>query len=211
MPVSAIIPAYNEENTICAVIDTLKSVDKVDEIIVVNDGSHDNTAQKALECGVTVLSLQKNSGKGAAVKAGLDACKGEVILLLDADLIGLKKKHVEDMLAPVLEGNYDMSIGVFSNGRLSTDLAHMISPYLSGQRVVKRKVLEGISTLAQSGYGIETALTVYAVKNNLSVVKVELLNITHVMKEEKLGLFKGVLQRFKMYWQVYRGTKPAKR
>ena len=93
MTISAIIPAYNEENTIAAVINTLKKVSDIQEIIVVSDGSEDKTAQIARERQVTVIELPKNMGKGAAIKTGLDASKGEVLLFLDADLIGLKEMH----------------------------------------------------------------------------------------------------------------------
>ena len=65
MNICAIIPAYNEEKTIGQIIDTLKKVDIINEIIVVSDGSEDNTAQIAGEHQVTVIELPKNMGKGA--------------------------------------------------------------------------------------------------------------------------------------------------
>ena len=70
MTVSVIIPAYNEEKTVANVIKTVKSLNYIDEIIVVNDGSVDNTEQTAKEAGATVLSHTKNRGKGAAIKTG---------------------------------------------------------------------------------------------------------------------------------------------
>ncbi len=211
MLISAIIPAYNEENTIMGVIDVLKKAENIDEIIVVSDGSRDKTAVSAEKCGVKVIRLTENMGKGAAIKAGLENCSGEYILFLDADLIGLTTKHINKLLEPILNNDADMTVGIFNNGRFSTDLHHRISPYLSGQRVVKRTILDGISNLEITGYGIEIALTKYVEKENIKVKEVILDDLTHVMKEEKFGLIRGFGQRLRMYWEVYREARFARR
>lgn len=207
MKISAVIPAYNEEKTIGSVLKTLKQVRLVDEILVVNDGSRDNTSQVAQGCGVKVLNLPQNQGKGAAVKAGVDNCKGDIVLLLDADLIGLETYHVNDLIEPVLKGYADMTIGVFRSGRLRTDLAHRISPYLSGQRAVRRSILDSISHLDAAGYGIEIALTRCIERHNIRTQEVVLEDMTHVMKEEKLGFLRGFCERLKMYWHIFKGLK----
>jgi glycosyltransferase involved in cell wall biosynthesis len=128
MHISAIIPAYNEENTISNIINVLKRVNIVNEIIVVSDGSEDNTALISEKCGAKVIELSTNMGKGAAVKAGLENCQGDIIILLDADLVGLNAEHVNKLLEPVIEGSADMTIGLFNSGRFSTDLAQKIAP-----------------------------------------------------------------------------------
>jgi len=211
MPVSVIVPAYNEEETIAQVLKVLKEVDEIDEIIVVSDGSKDATARIARSFGVKVLELEQNMGKGAAVLKGLECCRGEDILLIDADLVGLKAEHVKELLAPVLKGQADMTVGVFRKGRFSTDFAQKVTPWLSGQRALKRSLLERISNLEKAGYGIEMALTMYARKEGIKVKYVELEDITHIMKEEKLGILRGIEQRFKMYWQIYKGIRLVKR
>lgn len=211
MAISAIIPAYNEESTIASVINTVKKVDYIDEIIVVSDGSKDKTACISERCGARVIELPENRGKGAAVKAGLEICKGDVILLLDADLVGLSIKHIKNLLEPVLKDDADMAIGLFTSGRFSTDLAQKIAPHLSGQRALKKSVLNGLSNMEITGYGIEVALTRYAEKERIRTQEVELEDLTHVTKEEKLGFVKGFAQRMKMYWQIYRGFILARR
>ena len=210
MKVSAVIPAYNEEKTVANVINTLKQVPLINEIIVVNDGSYDQTSRAAESCGVRVINLSQNKGKGAAVKAGVDHCSGAVILLLDADLIGLSPAHVIRLLTPVIRDERDTTIGVFCNGRIRTDLAHKISPYLSGQRALKRTILDQISHLEASGYGIEMALTRYVEKNRIRTGIVQLEDMTHIMKEEKYGLIRGLGERMKMYWHILKGLKPAR-
>ncbi|BDZ70005.1 glycosyltransferase family 2 protein [Methanobacterium petrolearium] len=108
MSVSVIIPAYNEEKTVANVVGVVKSLNYVDEIIVVNDGSVDGTEQKALEAGATVLSHVKNQGKGAAIKTGFKNSKGEIVLFLDADLHKLMPKQVDKMIKPILNGESDV-------------------------------------------------------------------------------------------------------
>jgi len=210
MAVSVVIPALNEEHTIAEIVRTAKTVELVDEIIVVSDGSIDNTPSIAVSCGAKVIVFPENRGKGAAIKAGVENCSGDIILLMDADLIGIKPHHIKNLLMPVIKNDADMTIGVFRHGRLATDLAHRISPYLSGQRALKREILNEINSIAAAGYGIEIALTRYVEKNNIRVSKVELEELTHMTKEQKYGLVRGFGKRMKMYWQIYKGAKLAK-
>ncbi|MGE5677806.1 MAG: glycosyltransferase family 2 protein [Pseudomonadota bacterium] len=202
MSVTAIIPAYNEEQTIAGVINCVRRVDKIQEVIVVSDGSTDRTAEIARNCGADVIELVENVGKGGAIKAGLSECENSIILFLDADLIGLNEKHVMDLIAPVLDNRADMTIGIFKNGRVVTDLAQKVTPYLSGQRAIKRSVIEMIPNIDITRYGVEVALTKYLKKFSARVVEVELPDMTHVTKEEKLGIIKGVQARLKMYWDI---------
>ncbi|WP_069649570.1 glycosyltransferase family 2 protein [Caloranaerobacter ferrireducens] len=200
--ITTIIPAYNEEKTIGNVLSVVKEIDLIDRIIVVSDGSEDMTAQIARDFGVDVIELKDNIGKGGAIKNGVDRTNGEIILFLDADLVGLKPKHVLDLLMPVINGECDMSIGIFNNGRFATDLAQKLTPYLSGQRAIKRYIIEGISNIDVTRYGVEVALTRYVSKNNIKTKEVYLDNVTHVMKEEKLGVVKGFTARLKMYRDI---------
>jgi Glycosyl transferase family 2. len=189
--VSALIPAFNEEKTVGNVVDVLKHCERIDEIIVINDGSSDNTSKIAKSHGVHVIDLEQNIGKGGAICRGLQVVNGDIILILDADLIGLKKNHVNDMINPILFENVDMTIGIFTKGRTATDLAQKFAPFLSGQRAVKKAVLDSIDNLEISRYGFEIALTKYADKQGLDVKEVYLENLTHIMKEEKWGYIKA--------------------
>ena len=202
MKTAAVIPAYNEEETIAEVVNIIKQVREIDEVIVVSDGSTDATAECARLAGAEVVDLPENLGKGAAMKIGVDRTDAGVILFLDADLIGLKPRHVLDLLAPVLGGRAEMSIGIFEGGRIATDLAQVVAPYLSGLRAVRRELLAAISDLEIARFGVEIALTKHVRKAGARVVEVGLDNLTHRMKEEKLGLVKGFTARMKMYWEI---------
>jgi len=205
MAVAAIIPAYNEEKTIGNVLIALQESAVVDRIIVVSDGSDDLTVNVVMQFeNVEVIELLENRGKGGAVKVGLEHCEADIILILDADLIGLTNQHIEDLLKPVLEGKASMSVGIFEKGRVATDIAQKMAPFLSGQRALKRDLLENISDLDLSRFGIEVALHQYAEENKIAVEAVQLPDLSHVMKEEKLGISKGLVARGKMYWEIIR-------
>lgn len=207
MGIGAIIPAYNEEKNIGYVLYALKKVDIIDNIIVVSDASIDNTAKIAKNYGVQVIELTQNVGKGGAMKAGLDNCAADIILFLDADLIGLTPKHVLDLLKPVVDGSADMTVGVFSNGRFATDLAQKIAPYLSGQRALKRSLIDKIHNIDMTRYGVEVALTRYIKEENFKIEIVELKDMSHYMKEEKLGMVRGFKARLSMYWDIIKCLK----
>ncbi len=221
LKVTAIIPAYNEEKTIISVLDALKQSTIVGQIIVVSDGSEDDTVNVVRSCygkasdGVEIIELLENRGKGGAVMAGLERCAAEVILVLDADLIGLTTDHIEALLQPVISGKALMSVGIFEKGRVATDLAQKMAPFLSGQRALRRDLLESISDLDLTRFGLEMALHQYVEENELAAEVVQLLDLSHVMKEQKLGFSKGLAARAKMYWEIVKyairiDVKPSK-
>jgi len=207
MSVTAIIPAYNEEKYIGGVLAPLLEIKQVSQIIVVSDGSTDNTAPEARKWGVDVIELPENTGKGGAMSVGFKAAREEAILFLDADLIGLTRSHVLDLINPVLNDEVDMTIGIFENGRLSTDMAQVIAPFLSGQRCIKKESLCEFTGWEDAGFGVETALTLFAQEHNLRIRQVTLPAMSHVMKEEKLGLVRGFAYRMKMYWEIARKVR----
>jgi glycosyltransferase involved in cell wall biosynthesis len=202
MKTAAVIPAYNEERTIGAIIEAVRQVPLICETIVVSDGSTDNTAEVARSCGAKVIELTENMGKGGAMAVGVNHTDADIVLFLDADLIGLQPHHIVDLVLPVADGRAEMTVGIFEQGRLATDLAQFIAPYLSGQRAVKRGLLTQLSHLELTRFGVEVALTRFAKTAGISVVEVELNDMTHIMKEEKFGVFRGFLARLKMYWEI---------
>jgi len=203
--VAAIIPAYNEEKYIGAVLSVLQPVQYLSEIIVVNDGSTDKTSEVARSFGVKVIDLPSNQGKGAAMRQGVLQTTASIILFLDADLIGLTSLQVCDLLLPVIQNYADMTLGLFHYGRPITDIAQKLTPFLTGQRAIKRWVLDILTEEDWlSGFGIEVTLTRIAKNLNIRILEIPLLNVTHAMKEEKMGIVRGVAARAKMYWEIAR-------
>ena len=202
METIAIIPAYNEEKNIGHVLSVLKDVDLIKKVIVVSDGSTDDTVNVARSYGVEIIELKENRGKGGALKAGLDNFQADVVLFMDADLLGLTEKHVLNLVEPVINDEADMTIGIFEKGRIATDLAQKMAPYLSGQRALKFSLLEKISDLDVARFGVELALNRFMESSNIRVKEVLLYDMSHVMKEEKMGVWKGMAARMKMYWEI---------
>jgi glycosyltransferase involved in cell wall biosynthesis len=201
MGVSAIIPAYNESETVGRVIDALKQAAHITEIIVVDDGSEDATAVEARRHGARVVKLDVNSGKGAAMTAGAKQAKEEILLFLDADLEGLTASHVEALITPLMTGSKDMTVGVFKKGRSFTDWAQVVAPQLSGQRAIRKELFLTVGA-ENSRFEVEILLTSEARYRNWRVQKVILTNMTHVIKEEKRGLCRGVVARMGMYKDI---------
>lgn len=202
MKIAAVVPAYNEENTIAEVVKALVDSPSIEEVIVVSDGSQDSTATIAAKMGAVVVNLPENRGKGGAMLVGLKQTDADYILFLDADLIGLKQVHIDSLLAPILNGTAEVTLGVFKKGRVSTDLAQKFAPYLSGQRVIKTSLLRQVQDLEIARFGVEVALTRFAENNDINYETVELRDLSHVMKEEKLGFWKGLGARMKMYREI---------
>jgi len=200
MCVSVVVPAYNEAGRIGAVLEPIVASELVDEVIVVDDGSEDETAAEATSFPVRVVSLPENRGKAAALAVGVSEAKNDTLMFLDADLVGLTRVHVDRMVRTYRDEGLDMAIGVFADGRKNTDLAQKINPYASGQRILSRRLWERAQeNVEEMNFGIEMALSRLASKEGWHKDYVKLEGVTHILKEEKRGLVKGSLDRLKMY------------
>ncbi len=200
MKVSAVVPAYNEASRIGAVLKPLVDCSSVDEVIVVDDGSDDQTAEAARQYPVQVIKLETNCGKAKALDEGVGRARNNVLLFLDADLVGLTKEHVDRFVSLYEQSGTDMVVGVFANGRKNTDFAQKFNPYASGQRMLTKKLWRRAKVnVDEMNYGIEFALSRLAVKEGWTTEKVKLEGVTHVLKEEKRGFSDGVQERIKMY------------
>ncbi|HSV72705.1 MAG TPA: glycosyltransferase family 2 protein [Chthonomonadales bacterium] len=205
MKIAAILPAYNEAERVASVVRAVKSCPAVHQVIVVDDGSTDGTGDAARRAGaLRVIDLPENRGKGAAMLAGATATDADVLLFLDADLIGLQARHIDDMLTPIRQGRARMTVGRFRGGRKITDWSQRLVPSISGQRAICRDVFDTIPDIAGTRYGVEMAITRFCRYYRVPTVSVLLPGITHPMKEEKLGLLRGWVARVRMYLEILR-------
>jgi LmbE family N-acetylglucosaminyl deacetylase len=200
MSVSCIIAAFNEERTIAGVIQAVRRVQEVAEIIVVSDGSTDATAEAAAAAGADlIIQLPRNLGKGGAIMAGARRASESVLLLLDADLEHLRPEEISALIRPVLHGDSDMAVGV-----LAKDLVQTVLPALSGLRVLRRDALLARSDLAGTSYGIELALTDMARRLKWKVARVPFTGVVHHRKEEKYDLIQAYRGKMRMVLDVMR-------
>jgi glycosyltransferase involved in cell wall biosynthesis len=205
LKIAAILPAFNEENRVADVLKAVLRAPSIDEVIVVNDGSTDGTEEVVEDFrDVCLVNLPVNCGKGAAMKAGADATDADVLVFLDADLIGLRPDHVEALVAPVRYGRAKMAVGQLCGGRRITDWAQEITPNITGQRAIRRDVFVQIPNIAYSRYGVEMAITKFCHHYRIKNTSVPIRGVTHPMKEEKLGLLFGAASRARMYMQILR-------
>lgn len=189
--VSVIIPAYREAGRIGDTVRATRSALQHHwglclQLLVVDDGSPDDTAAEAEGAGATVLRLPRNRGKGAALAAGLAAATGDLLLLLDADLRG-SAGEAALLLEPLEAGRAEMTVASFpkvaghkAGFGLVLRLARwglrraggfpMQAP-LSGQRGLTRGAWERIQRL-DPGFGIEMGLNLDAFRLGLRVVEV---------------------------------------
>ena len=181
----ALVAARNRADTVGATVAALRGLERVDDVLVVDDGSTDDTAEAALAAGARVLRLPVNRGKGGAVTAGVAATpEVEVYLLVDAD-VGDGAAAADALLEPVLAGDADLVIGVLpaAGGRAGFGLVRDMaragiaracgfrpqSP-LSGQRAVRAPLLRDLELAPR--FGLETAFTIDAVRAGARVVEV---------------------------------------
>ncbi len=206
--VGVVVPAFNEEKGLGRVLETVSSIAWISEIVVVDDGSVDSTLAVARAWAeqdgrITPLRLPHNMGKGGAMLAGVQTLSTDLVLFLDADLIGLRPYHLQSLCLPVLAGATDMTVAVFRQGGMRTDAALLLTPYLSGQRCLRRQAAEqALDGMAGTRYGVEVALTDYAKHHHWRSQYVNWYGLTHTVKEAKRGRVAGWRSRWQMYAQI---------
>lgn len=177
-----VIPAYNEEANIGGVVRRVRAMKPQCEIIVVDDGSTDRTSFEAEAAGARVIRQPYNKGNGAAVKSGIRAAQGEVILLLDAD-----GQHSPEDIDRLLEhiGPYDLVVGArtrdsdsaryrdFGNWVFRTLASYLVEMKVpdptSGFRCFKRDKVMDFIHLLPNQYSYPTTTTMSFIKAGYSV------------------------------------------
>jgi glycosyltransferase involved in cell wall biosynthesis len=201
--IAVIIPAYNEEGRVGEVVKAVRSSIAGKCVIVVDDGSTDKTSEEAERSGAKVIILPENSGKAAAIYRGVKEVDAEIYLFLDADLIGLKPSHIEAMLKPLKDDSQiGMVLGRFRKGRFATNFSQFVTPNITGQRAVRKELIEILPPLDSYGFAVELFLNDFCRKNGYRLVYVDLVGVSQYMKEEKIGILKGFLFRLAMYRDI---------
>jgi len=216
---TVLIPAFNEENNIEYTIKGLKNFNntfcrknRLDlDIMVIDDGSQDQTGLRALDAGVRVLQLKRNKGKGNALREGLKKTDGDIIVFLDADLRESSSEAYK-LISPILSNEADVVIARFKKQAKKKGLGFVkalayygvkcftgkeITSALSGQRAFKKEVLDAIGTIPE-GFGIEVGMLIDILKKGFVVKEVD-VDMSHDVTGRDL---KGFLHRGKQFWHI---------
>ena len=206
MRTTAVIAAYNEENTIADVLRALTASPLIDEVIVVSDGSRDRTVEisRTFE-GVRTVALHHNHGKGFAMAVGVANASNDVLFFCDGDMYNITEEHIAALVLPVVRGECDMNIGVRNRGRVANflHLKMKCGPVLSGIRVMRREVFETVPAQFQARFKIEAALNCFCARARLRQQQTIIDGVGHVTKESKRGLADGLQARWEMSREVF--------
>ncbi len=212
--VAALIPAYNECDRIAETIAAVKTIPEVKQIIVIDDGSTDNTSVEAERAGADkVLRLESNVGKGGALLHGMKSSDAEIFLMLDAD-IASSAKIAGLLLEPVIAKRADMTIATLPTVKksggfgLTIGLARWgvkrytgreIRAPLSGQRALRREIVDRIPNF-DPGFGVETGLTIDALRMGYTIEEVP-VEISHRVTGRTL---RGFIHRGRQFVAIAR-------
>ncbi|MBN1963966.1 MAG: glycosyltransferase family 2 protein [Anaerolineae bacterium] len=193
LTLTVVIPCFNEQETIAEIVDRVKSVGLVNEIIIVNDGSIDATRAILNELeddpAVRVIHHAQNQGKGAAVRTGFAAATGDVLLIQDADL-EYDPRDYPALLRPIQEGIVDVVYGSRFRGgptktmffwnmianrmlTLITNILYntILSDMETCYKVFRREVVEAIPLRAR-GFEFEPEITAKVLKRGYRIYEV---------------------------------------
>lgn len=189
---SCIVPAYNEGPRIGAVLDAALATGEIGEVIVVDDGSTDDTVAiverlAARDLRLRLLVLPANGGKTRAVAAGIRAAEGRHLMLLDSDLTGLTPEALSRLARPVLTGRSGAAISLRGNAPRSWRMLGL--DYISGERVMARALLadeaDRLDRLAR--FGLEVFMNRLWIDAGLDIAVVPWPEVASPMKREKRG------------------------
>ena len=217
--VVALVAARDEAGRVGSCVAALRPL--VDEIVVVDDGSSDETAAEASAAGARVLRSGGRHGKGGALEGALERLDpAGVWLLADGDL-GATASGLGRLIELVTSGEADLAIAVLPPARsggfglVKRVAAHLIrgqsgfraSEPLSGQRALTGSAMEIVRPLAP-GFGVEAAMTIDAVRAGLRVVEVPVDGLDHRPTYRTL---KGFVHRGRQGWDILRAVWPKAR
>ena len=214
--ISIVIPAYNESKRIGAILANLDQ-GWIDEVIVVNDGSNDQTAELVKSFSVSLLDLEENHGKAAAAELGLNKARGAVAVLLDADLEFTAGELIK-LVRPVVAGDVAVTIGVLpiqgggfglvrrlAQAGLKYLTGRTMQAPLSGQRVIAREVFPQIMPF-QSGFGLEIGMDVDLIRQGIPFQEVN-CNFRHRITCRNIS---GYYHRGRQFWAILKALMVKK-
>lgn len=208
--ISCIICAFNEAPRIAAVLAVASVHPLLQEVIVVDDGSTDNTAEVVKRFpSVRLISYTENQGKSFAMATGVATAQGNILMLLDADLKGLTTEHLTALATPVLSGKSDVSLSLRQN---SLWIFRVIGlDFVSGERVIRKELLsDALDEIFElPRFGIEVFMNRKIIALQLSISVAHWPGVTQSRKTEKLGYWRGIRAEWRMVADLLQVVYPV--
>ena len=207
--ISCIIPAYNEGERISGVLAVVSVHPQIAEIIVIDDGSVDNT-KEVIRCfsekfgKIKIILHEKNKGKSASLYDALKVATGDFVFFLDSDLVGLTSENISDLVSPITNNVADVSISLRRN---APRLWHWLGlDYISGERVLPKKIFDGNleNILLLKPFGFEVSLNRLIIKNQFRLKVVLWPNVDSPYKVSKSGWWRGIKGDFFMMVDIFK-------
>lgn len=189
--VSCVIPFYNEGERLAHVLEAVTRVGNLDQVLCVDDGSEEDMTRvlKDRFPGVEFLRLPENQGKTGAVREGVRAARGDLVLLLDADLKNLRAGELEAAVAAMQKGGIDLLILRRVNASFVVRLVRG-DVLFSGERILFKRDLEQILAAPIRNWELEAAMNAYMLTNRRRVVWMP-YSATNTHKQHKMGLWRS--------------------
>lgn len=194
--VSVVIPARNEEKNISRIVNFVKKNKYVNQIIVVDNNSADNTSKLAKEAGGEVIFCD-NQGKGYAMETGIQYVKNDIVVFVDADINVYSEELIDILINSILNGEADFVKSTFERitGGLVTEIAvkplldllfpdiYKFSEPISGMIACKKDILNKLEF--EKDYGVDIGILLDVIEMGYKVVEVnigKLENMSHLSK-----------------------------
>jgi len=207
--ISCIVCAYNEEERIGAILEAVDRHPALLEVIVVNDGSTDATAAMlARYPQIKLISYSPNRGKTYALSRGIALARGEYLMMLDADLAGVRAADIQALADPVLDGWAQASISLRAN---SLALYRAVGlDFVSGERVIPTRLgREAIAEMQRlPRWGGEAFLNELITRDRLSIAVVDWPGVFNIRKFHKVGRWRGMAEELKMTFDALKVLSP---
>lgn len=203
--ITIVIPAYNEEKIIATVIDGIKTLKENYEILLVDDGSTDQTSELAEKAGARVIRHAYKKGNGAAVKTGIRNASGEIVVLMDGD--GQHNPQDIPNLVPYID-KYDMVVGARGRGsetpfhrRLANKIYNSLATFVtqeripdltSGFRVLKREIAKKFLYLLPNTFSYPVTITLALLRAGYQVKYVPIKTLRRTGKSKIRPLADGI-------------------
>jgi glycosyltransferase involved in cell wall biosynthesis len=202
--VSCIIPAYNEEKRIEAVLKIVANHPLIDEVIVIDDGSKDKTAEviKKYKRHLTFLQNNPNRGKSYSVMRGISKARNKLLLFLDADLLGITSQDITNLILPIKNGEADVSISLRKNA--PAHFRWIGIDFISGERVMKKSLFKDYKKLKDyPGFAIESDyINKKIIEKKLKIKVVRWEDVESPYPGDKFGFIKGNIRLTKMFFTI---------